>query len=167
MNPRRLALASSIVALLGITAFTTWRFGSGSPIQTTIHEALRNAKRVVVTVHSSPEDSPDEEAMKNYKEQVFQTLELLPAQREALLHALPRAKDISDSVGTKCIFDPHHRIEIVKADGTRLVWEICFHCGEHFLEGDRIRILPRGWPASLKSFFQSQNIQTSEPQNHG
>jgi len=118
---------------------------------------------VVVIVHSSPVDNPSEKAMKNYKEQIFQSLELLPAQRDALLHALPKARDISDSVATACVFDPHHGIEIFKADGSRLAWEICFQCGEHFVEGDRVRILPRGWPDSLKSFFQSQNIKTSVP----
>jgi hypothetical protein len=160
MNLWRLALPTFIAVVLVIGAFVTWRFGTGSPIQTTLHEALRDAKRVVVIVHSSQVDSPNAETMKNYKEQVFQSLELLPAQRRSLLRSLPRARDISDSVSTACIFNPHHRIEIFKADGTRLVWEICFICGEHFVEGDHVRILPGGWRASLRSFFESQNIRT-------
>ena len=163
MKLRRLAFATCIIALIGIVAFARSRFSGDSSIQKKLHNAIRNAQRVTVVVHSSPWDNPEpnEEAMKNYKEQIFQTVKLLPAQRRSLLHALPKAKDISDSAATACIFDPHHRIEILQSDGSRLVWEICFHCGEHFVEGDRVRILPLGWSDSLKSFFQSQNIRTN------
>src|SRR3954469_8767115 len=98
MNLRRLALATTTLGLLGIVAFAMSRFGRDSSIQTTLHEAIQNAKQVVIIVHSSPFDNPNEEAMKNYQEQIFQSVELLPAQREALLHALPKAKDISDSI---------------------------------------------------------------------
>jgi hypothetical protein len=164
MKRRRLAFATCIIVLLGIVAFASLQFSGGSPIQTKLRDTIRNAQKVVVVVHSSPWDNPEQEAMKNYKEQIFQTVELLPAQRESLLHALPKAKDISDSTLTACIFDPHHRVEILKSDGSNLVWEICFQCGEHFVAGDRVRIMPRGWPDSLKSFFQSQNLRINAPE---
>src|SRR5437016_3442522 len=118
MKPRRLAFATCIIVLLGIVAFARSRFSGGSSIQTKLHDAIRNAQKVVVVVHSSRLDNP-EEATKHYKEQIFQTVEL-QAQRESLLHALPKAKDISDSTATSCIFDPHHRIEIFKSDGSNL-----------------------------------------------
>jgi hypothetical protein len=160
-----LAFTACIITLLGIVLFVRPRFSGGTPIQTKLLDAIRNTKQVVVVVHSSRCDYPqaNEEAMRNYKEQIFQTVDLLPAQRESLLQALPRAKDISDSAQTTCIFVPHHRIEILKSDGSKLVWEICFQCGEHFVEGDRVRILPHGWAHCLKSFFQSQNIRTGVP----
>jgi hypothetical protein len=166
MKRRLLINATSILVLLGIMVIVWSWFSSGSPIQTRLRDAIQSAHQVIVIVHSSRWDDPEvnEHSIKNYKEEVFQTVELGPGQRESLLQALPTAKDVSDRVTTMCIFVPHHRIEIVNADGSKLVWEICFHCGEHFVAGDRVRILPAGWPASLKSFFQSQKIKTDVPE---
>ena len=166
MKRRQLITASSILVLLGITAVVWPWFSNGSPIQTRLRDAIQSAHQVIVIVHSSKWDDPEvnEHSIKNYKEEIFQTVELGPSQRESLLLALPSAKDLSDRVTTMCIFVPHHRIEIVNADGSKLVWEICFHCGEHFVTGDRVRILPAGWGASLRNFFQSQNIKTDVPE---
>ena len=163
MKLRQLIIVTSILVLLGITAVVWPWFSSGSPIQTRLRDTVQNAHQVIVIVHSSKWDDPEvnEHSIKNYKEEIFQTVEL--GQRESLLRALPTAKDVSDRVATMCIFVPHHRIEIVSADGSKLVLEICFHCGEHFVAGDRVRILPAGWRASLRSFFQSQNIKTDVP----
>src|SRR4051812_32808481 len=163
---RGLAFAVCVVALLGTVVYPNSRLKRGSPIQTKLHDAIRNAQKVVVIVHSGPWDNPaaDIERMKNFKEQILQTVELLPAQRNSLLGALPKAKDLSDRTSTACIFDPHHRIEILNPDGSRLIWEVCFHCGQHFVEGDHVRILPLGWPDSLKRCFESQNIRVIVPQ---
>lgn len=164
MKRQRLVLAGCIIVAI-FAAFIWPRLSGGSPIQQRLHEAIRNAQRVVVVVHSSPFDDPavSSDSIKNYKEEVFQTVELRPDQRKSILRALRAAKDVSDEMATACIFDPHHRVEIVNTDGSKLVWEICFQCGEHFLAGDRVRILPAGWRASLLSFFELQNIRTNVP----
>jgi hypothetical protein len=164
MKRQKLIVAGCIVSAL-IAVFVWPRLNGGSPIQQRLHEAIRNARQVVVEVHSAPWDDPsaNSDSITNYKEKVFQTVELRPAQRKSLLRAMPAARDVSDHMASNCIFESHHRIEIVSADGSKLAWEICFQCGEHFVEGDQVRILPAGWRASLLRFFESQNIRTNVP----
>jgi hypothetical protein len=94
---------------------------------------------------------PDE----NYKETVFQRVTLSDAQRRALLKAMPRTQDRSAFMTTFCIFEPHHRIEARNAKGELILsWEICFHCGEHEIDGADKKILPEGWGKSLSGFFK-------------
>lgn len=169
MRRQQLIIATGILVVLGITALVWPRLRTGSSIQESLRQAVQNAHQVVVIVHSSQWDPPaaNRDSVETYKEKIFQVVELESAQRESLLQALPEAKDVSDRVASSCIFVPHHRIEIVKTDGGKLVWEICFHCGEHLVAGDRVRILPAGWRGSLMSFFQSQNIRTDVPEKGG
>src|SRR5215213_2197101 len=147
MKRRRLIAAGTILVLLGVTAFVWPRFSNGSPVQTRLRDAVRNARQVMIIVHSSRWDHLELNGHlnENYKEELFQIVELGPGQRESFLRALPTAKDVSEHMAKTCIFVPHHRVEIVKQEGSKLVWEICFHCGEHLVAGDRVRILPEGW----------------------
>jgi hypothetical protein len=64
---------------------------------------------------------------------------------------------------------PHHRVEIVRADGTQLTFYVCFLCGNFFLEPAELEIggtppLPPSWERSLSSFFASIGMapRTSE-----
>jgi hypothetical protein len=56
--------------------------------------------------------------------------------------------------------EPHHRVEIVRADGTELTFYVCFLCLNFFLDpweqtgGSSIE-LPPPWERSLSSFFAS------------
>jgi uncharacterized membrane protein YccC len=82
MKRQKLIVAGCIVAAL-VAAFVWPRLNAGSPIQQRLHEAIRNAQRIVVVVHSDPSDDPSasSDSIKNYKEEVFQTVELRPDQR--------------------------------------------------------------------------------------
>lgn len=70
-----------------------------------------------------------------------------------------------------CCFEPHHRVEIVRADGTALTFLVCFLCGNFLLDpsatdadtGGEID-LPSSWRESLSSFFASIGMtpKTSE-----
>jgi hypothetical protein len=56
-------------------------------------------------------------------------------------------------------FEPHHSVEIVRADGTELTFLVCFLC-ENFsvgtLDGPAGEVpLPPSWDDSLRSFFTS------------
>lgn len=61
-----------------------------------------------------------------------------------------------------CCFHPHHRVEIVRADGTALTFLVCFLC-ENFMLHPRAADastggevpLPPSWQKSLSSFFVS------------
>jgi hypothetical protein len=63
--------------------------------------------------------------------------------------------------GALC-FNPHHRVEIVGADGTKLTFEVCFLCGNFYVDplvadastGGAVD-LPPSWDKTLSSFFAS------------
>jgi hypothetical protein len=58
--------------------------------------------------------------------------------------------------------EPHHYVEIVSADGTKLTFYVCFLCGNFFFDppaadastGGAVD-LPPSWDTSLSSFFAS------------
>jgi hypothetical protein len=53
-------------------------------------------------------------------------------------------------------FEPHHRVEILRADGSHLNVEVCFLCEKFTLENEsRLIELPPALSKSLASFFAS------------
>ena len=62
-------------------------------------------------------------------------------------------------------FEPHHRIEIVRADGSELRFEVCFHCNnfEFGSRGDmRGATLPSSWRERLTAFFTDAGMPPRE-----
>ena len=62
-------------------------------------------------------------------------------------------------------FDPHHSIEIIRSNGSRLECKICFLCKEFSLdEGPTFALLPSYLEGPLSSFFDSVGMspKTSE-----
>lgn len=72
--------------------------------------------------------------------------------------------------GALC-FEPHHAVEVVRADGSQLNFAVCFLCQgfllvkEPFHEGDTFFYapLPSFWEKSLTSFFTSVGMK---PKTH-
>jgi hypothetical protein len=62
--------------------------------------------------------------------------------------------------GTLC-FEPHHRVEIVRADGTECIFAVCFLCDDFRWDSPEASTsywateLPPAWRRSLISFFTS------------
>lgn len=54
----------------------------------------------------------------------------------------------------KC-FDPHHRVEIIRADGSTLRFDICFHCQNFTLGEPHAVTMPDSWHDRLSRFFTS------------
>jgi hypothetical protein len=58
-------------------------------------------------------------------------------------------------------FNPHHRVEIVKADGSMCRFAVCFQCNGFQLDdppwGD-LFVLPDRWNESLASLFKSMKM---------
>ena len=55
-------------------------------------------------------------------------------------------------------FEPHHRVEVVRADGSILRMDICFHCQNFKLEGSRAITMPTVWRDRLAQFFTSAGL---------
>src|SRR4029077_12957866 len=52
-------------------------------------------------------------------------------------------------------FDPHHRVEIVRADGSTLRFDICFHCQNFTRDEPHAITMPASWRDRLSRFFTS------------
>ncbi len=61
------------------------------------------------------------------------------------------------SSGTLC-YTPHHRVEIVRADGSNFSFEICFECDKYKYPGEFPRNLPPAWNAALAGFFTKAGL---------
>lgn len=57
--------------------------------------------------------------------------------------------------GRATCFKPHHRVEIVRADGSVLRFEVCFHCRNFTLDDSDAVTLPTSWHDRLAQFFAS------------
>jgi hypothetical protein len=72
-------------------------------------------------------------------------------------------------------FEPHHRVEIVRANGSQLNLAVCFLCKkvlvtkEPFKEGDLFLYgtLPSSWEKSLTSFFTSVGMTPKTGDEYG
>jgi hypothetical protein len=68
---------------------------------------------------------------------------------------------------------PHHRVEIIRADGTALTFFVCFLCGNFYLEPEASDAstggavdLPPSWEKSLSSFFASIGMAPKTDQEY-
>lgn len=113
---------------------------------------IKGGHKITAIKHTDQYDEIDK--IDQYQEKILQTKVLSDHEITELLNALPRSKDRSDYTFLRCIYSPHHRIEIERADRSIFIWEICFTCGEHQLPDDANRILPDGWKEALASFFK-------------
>lgn len=76
--------------------------------------------------------------------------------------------------GALC-FEPHHTVEIVRADGSGLDFDVCFLCRnilvtkEPFQEGDLFvyGTLPSSWDKSLSLFFTSAGMRPKTGDEYG
>jgi hypothetical protein len=61
-------------------------------------------------------------------------------------------------------FTPHHRVEIVREDGSQTRFDICFLCHNFAFDKEPEVSLPNSWQSSLAAFFTSVGMppRTSE-----
>ena len=74
--------------------------------------------------------------------------------------------------GRSLCFEPHHRVEIVSADGTKLKFLVCFMCSNFDLYPNDTEIstaadLPPSWEKSLSSFFASIGMPPKSEAEYG
>jgi hypothetical protein len=83
-----------------------------------------------------------------------------PKQIGQLRRATTRWLVPSGSEGALC-FDPHHRVDIVKADGSQFHFIICFSCRNFELDSPPTGIigLPYSWRKSLTALFKSAGLK--------
>jgi hypothetical protein len=83
---------------------------------------------------------------------VLQSVTASPEQIQQFRRTLGGVVDYGRSGRFQC-FDPHHRVEIVRADGTTLRFEVCFLCRGFRFDKNMQRPLSNWWSARLARFF--------------
>lgn len=83
-----------------------------------------------------------------------------PAEIAELLRATNRWIVPSGPEGSLC-FDPHHRVDVVRADGSKFHFIICFECRNFQLDSPRTTIigLPYPWRKSLTALFRAAGMK--------
>ena len=132
------------------------------PLRSSLLTALDTASSVRVVEHSDPFDYLQADTGA-YQETIYSTVTLTPDQIKSLHRALPLSLDYSFVVMLACYFQEHHRVEIVQRDGKILILHICFHCGELALNNKNQRLMPLGWPSSLKTFLKTLGLRPDGP----
>jgi len=130
-------------------------------LRNSLFAKMDQAKEVRIIEHSNRWDY-DPPTNTIPPEKIYATTVLNASQVALLKAAMFPSKDRSTNTFTACIFEPHHRIEIVNPNNSVSVVEICLGCGELDI-GQGQRILPDGWEASLKSFLSSLKMRTEGP----
>jgi hypothetical protein len=131
-------------------------------LRRSVFDALDGAGSVRLVEHSTRFDSPHADR-ENYQETIYSDVVLSPDQINAFRHALPLTLDFSGSVILACLFQEHHVVEIIQADGKAFTFHICFTCGEIKLNNGNQRIMPWGWNSTLSSFIKSVGLRPNGP----
>ncbi len=156
-----LGIAITLFALFYVRPLPFQGYYEGFVRHRLITSEITGALRVTAIKHTDQYDQLDK--IDQYQEKILQTKVLSNSEVTGLINAIPSSKDRSDYTFLRCVFSPHHRIEIERQDHSVFIWEICFTCGEHQLPNDRNRILPDGWKESLSSFFESIGMDPEFP----
>ena len=85
------------------------------------------------------------------RELVFRRVEASPAQISSLRAAT--GAWVASVSGRAMCYQPHHRVEILQADGSELRFEMCFHCDNFILGNNNANTLPTSWRWRLIKFF--------------
>ncbi len=164
---RLLILTATLLIFSGISLGVGIYFSHKEPrercqiLRHSILDEIARAKEIRVIEHSSRWDFPRNNSI-SLNERIYKTIVLTSSQVAQLKTALFPSLDYSGNTFLSCIFEPHHRVEIVRADNSVFVIEICFVCGELDV-GRGQRILPDGWENSLKTFISSLSLRPDGP----
>lgn len=113
--------------------------------------ALSDARSVRFVEFTSYRDS---DAPKNgSNEVVFQRIEATPEQINGLRSATSRFFVFSYYVVIPGCFSPHHRVEVVRRDGSSFRMEISFNCWAFRFNERHEEPVPLSWLPPLRDFF--------------
>lgn len=87
------------------------------------------------------------------QEVVFQRLDATPEQINALRAATSRFFVFSYYVIIPASFIPHHRVEVLRRDGSTLRMEIGFNCWSFRFNQEHEEPIPLSWLEPLRQFF--------------
>jgi len=113
----------------------------------TLSQAMKTARSVTLVEF--------ERSTSGRTEVIFQRVAATPVQMDALRAAISAWYAPIPRWQMMC-YGPHHRVEVMQADGSTLQFEICFHCGNFRFGGKDylgLQTLPASWKEPLARFF--------------
>jgi|SRR5579862_4981888 len=161
-------LKLSGLSLIGLVALLIWFAASvpalvrGISLRHSLLKEISEAKSIEVVEHSCMWDHSRNYGQK-YVEKVYSRVVLNPAQTTRLRRTLFPSVDYSGMSANACIFEPHHRVVVTRADNSVFTMEVCFICGDIAINKERKRIFPVGWDSSLRSFISSLSMRPDGP----
>lgn len=152
--------AGAFVFIIASTLILSFEDASkrGRSLSDSLLQEVAGAKQIRIVEHSCRWDynPPSDEKS---AEKIYSTVILNAVQVEQLRAVLSPSADYSATHFMACIFEPHHRVEFLRADGSVFKIELCFECGELDVNGGGQRIFPEGWQAKWESFIASLSLR--------
>jgi len=162
LDKRRFSIGRLLLGcLLGLAVFA-FAFFVGVPsyelasASRSLDRALRGAQSVTINEFVQYFDTSGHDPEPHYR--VLSSKIPTPEQVEELRRATSGVITIGFPLSHKRCFDPHHRVEIVRADGTFLRLEICFECDNFRFDEGAIKTMPRSWLQRLPPVFGNVGI---------
>jgi hypothetical protein len=109
-----------------------------------LSDALTHARSVILVEF-------ERDIWRTRRELVFTRVAASPAQISSLRAAT--GAWVASVSGRAMCYEPHHRVEILQADGSELRFEMCFHCDNFSLGNNLANTLPTSWRWGLIKFF--------------
>jgi hypothetical protein len=119
--------------------------------------ALRDARSVNL-VEFTPHYVDVESGKVIDREVLFQQLTATRAQIEALESATDRFLTFQTMMSMKGCFTPHHRVEIVRTNGTLTNFTLCFKCENFKFDSGDTQPIPAAWLPRLTRFFSAAGM---------
>ena len=138
-------------ALVGPPSF------SNASYSRVVLSALKDARSVTFTEFATTKEKSDGDRYRD-REVVIQTVTASPVQIADFRRITSRYLEASLSKTSVKCFWPHHRIEIVRSDGTPFHLELCFQCRNMRIEKRATSNIPSPWIRGLKEFFTALDM---------
>lgn len=118
-----------------------------------VSRALRGAHSVTVTEFVSYFDTSGNELVQ--REIVLHSVTASPDQISQFHRATSGFLDVGFPPTHKRCFDPHHRVEVIRADGITFRFDVCFLCSNASFGDGGIQTIPSAWLPRLEQFFST------------
>ena len=143
-----------LAALIGVLALQgcSLLFWAEQGPSRTLSSALADA-RSVSAVEFTPYFYKAKTGEMKRQEVVLQRLTLSEAQIERLRAATPGSISFHLETDVASCFQPHHRVEVVRKDGSSFLFSVCFHCGSYRMDHGDIVEIPAEWLPRLRQYF--------------
>jgi len=140
----------AVLALLLFVALPSYQLASAT---LSLSRALDGAQSVTVTEFVQYFDTSGRDLER--RDRLLSTISPSAEQVREFQRAIGGVITVGSPLSHKRCFDPHHRVDVVRGDGSSVRLDICFQCDNFQLGDGAIETMPRPWLQRLPKFFSS------------